>query len=85
MANSKPSFVWTDPFLVGRPTDRRRAGRSATARAPSPKANSQPRIEEAYRPGKDGSRTLPPHGCKPDLLGVTLPEEYGTAGASYVA
>jgi glutaryl-CoA dehydrogenase len=83
MANSKPSFVWTDPFLLEDQLteDERMIRDSARAFAQS---ELLPRIEEAYLEEKTDPELFRLMGGA-GLLGVTLPEEYGTAGASYVA
>ncbi|QND52017.1 acyl-CoA dehydrogenase [Phyllobacterium sp. 628] len=83
MANSKASFVWTDPFLLEEQLteDERMIRDSARAFA---QAELAPRIEEAYLEEKTDPGLFAMMG-EAGLLGVTLPEEYGTAGASYVA
>ena len=83
MANSKPSFVWTDPFLLEDQLteDERMIRDSARAFA---QGELLPRIEEAYLEEKTDPELFRLMG-ESGLLGVTLPEEYGTAGASYVA
>ena len=90
MPNPKPkdapapaSFRWDDPFLLDEQlTDDERMIRD-TARA---YAQDQllPRIIEAYREEKTDRSIFNEMG-ELGLLGVTLPEEYGCAGASYVA
>ncbi|RCS23510.1 acyl-CoA dehydrogenase [Phyllobacterium salinisoli] len=83
MPHTKPSFVWSDPFLIEDQLteDERMIRDSARAFAESELA---PRIEEAYLEEKTDPALFRLMG-EAGLLGVTLPEEYGTAGASYVA
>ncbi|PRD42813.1 acyl-CoA dehydrogenase [Phyllobacterium phragmitis] len=83
MPHAKPSFVWSDPFLIEDQLteDERMIRDSARAFAQSELA---PRIEEAYLEEKTDPDLFRLMG-EAGLLGVTLPEEYGTAGASYVA
>ena len=83
MASSKPSFVWTDPLLLEDQLteDERMIRDSARAFA---QGELLPRIEEAYLEEKTDPALFRMMG-ESGLLGVTLPEEYGTAGASYVA
>ena len=80
----RPRFVWDDPFLLeDQLTEDERAIRDV---APEPSrrssccpASSRPTPQEKTDP--DLFRKMGELG----LLGVTLPEEYGCAGASYVA
>ena len=44
----------------------------------------QPRVIEAYREERDAPELFPQMG-EAGLLGVTIPEQYGGAGANYVA
>lgn len=77
------SFSWEDPFLIEEQlTDEERMIRDA-ARA---FAQDQllPRVVEAYAQEKTDRELFNLMGAT-GLLGVTLPEEYGCAGASYVA
>jgi glutaryl-CoA dehydrogenase len=82
-ASSKPSFVWSDPFLLeDQLTEEERAIRDAAR--DFAQGELAPRVSEAYLnettdPGL--FRLMGQQG----LLGVTLPETYGCAGASYVA
>ena len=77
------SFVWDDPFLIEDQLseDERMIRDSAAAFA---KAELLPRIQDAYL-----SETSEPELFRlmgqAGLLGVTLPEKYGAADASYVA
>ncbi|WP_420959569.1 acyl-CoA dehydrogenase [Brucella sp. IR073] len=83
MPSSKAAFVWSDPFLVEDQLteDERMIRDSARAFAES---ELLPRVEEAYLEEKTDPALFRLMG-EAGLLGVTLPEEYGTAGASYVA
>src|SRR5918998_2647261 len=76
-------FAWDDPFLL----DEQLAGEERlirdTARAYA-QEKLQPRILEAYREERTEPGIFREMG-ELGLLGLTLPEEYGCAGASYVA
>ncbi|MDJ1159527.1 acyl-CoA dehydrogenase [Chelatococcus sp. SYSU_G07232] len=77
------AFDWADPFrLDDQLTDDERMIRD-TARAYA-QEKLLPRVIEAYREEKT-DRTIFNEMGELGLLGVTLPEEYGCAGASYVA
>ncbi|MGJ3265331.1 MAG: acyl-CoA dehydrogenase [Salinarimonas sp.] len=77
------AFSWEDPFLLeDQLSDEERMIRDA-ARAFA-QAELQPRVIEAYREEKTDRALFAKMG-ETGLLGVTLPEEYGCAGASYVA
>src|SRR5688500_5420849 len=76
-------FVWEDPFLLDDLlTDDERMIRD-TARAYA-QDKLLPRVIEAYREEKTDRAIFNEMG-ELGLLGVTIPEEYGCAGASYVA
>src|ERR671916_442094 len=76
-------FRWDDPFLLeDQLTDDERMVRDS-ARAYA-QARLLPRVIEAYREEKTDRAIFDEMGAL-GLLGVTLPEEYGCAGASYVA
>ncbi|HEX2552413.1 MAG TPA: acyl-CoA dehydrogenase [Microvirga sp.] len=76
-------FVWEDPFLLDdQLTDDERMIRDA-ARVFA-QERLLPRIIEAYREEKADPGIFREMG-EQGLLGVTLPEEYGCAGASYVS
>src|SRR3954449_11289078 len=76
-------FQWDDPFLLDdQLTDDERMIRD-TARAYA-QDKLQPRVIEAYREERTDRSIFNEMG-ELGLLGVTLPEEYGCAGASYVA
>jgi glutaryl-CoA dehydrogenase len=77
------AFSWEDPFLLeDQLSDEERMIRDA-ARAFA-QAELAPRVIEAYREEKTDRAIFTKMG-ETGLLGVTLPEEYGCAGASYVA
>ncbi|WP_284178101.1 acyl-CoA dehydrogenase [Rhabdaerophilum sp. SD176] len=76
-------FVWSDPFdLESQLTEDERMIRDA-ARAFA-EGELQPRVQEAYLEEKTDPGLFRLMG-EQGLLGVTLPEEYGCANASYVA
>ncbi|QQN75375.1 acyl-CoA dehydrogenase [Croceicoccus sp. YJ47] len=76
-------FNWDDPFdLAGQlHEDERMIADAARAFA---QGELQPRVIAAYREERDAPELFPMMG-EAGLLGVTLPEEYGGVGASYVA
>ena len=77
------TFRWDDPFLLDdQLTDDERMIRD-TARAYA-QDKLQPRVIEAYREEKTDRSIFNEMG-ELGLLGVTLPDDYGCAGASYVA
>ncbi len=77
------AFDWSDPFRLDAQLteDERMIRGSAHAFAQS---ELQPRVIEAYRTECDAPELFPLMG-QTGLLGATIPEEYGGAGASYVA
>ncbi|MFZ2871566.1 acyl-CoA dehydrogenase [Zavarzinia sp.] len=76
-------FTWQDPFLLDdQLTEDERMIRD-TARAFA-EAELRPRVEQAYLDEHTDAGLFPLMGDA-GLLGVTLPEDYGGAGASYVA
>jgi glutaryl-CoA dehydrogenase len=78
-----PSFAWDDPLLLDdQLTDDERMIRD-TARAYA-QEKLLPRIVDAYATEKTERAIFNEMG-ELGLLGVTLPEEYGCAGASYVS
>jgi len=82
-APAPASFQWDDPFLLDEQlTDDERMIRD-TARAYA-QEKLLPRIIDAYRE-ETTDRSIFNEMGELGLLGVTLPEEYGCAGASYVA
>jgi glutaryl-CoA dehydrogenase len=80
---TEASFRWDDPLLLDdQLSDDERLIRD-TARAYA-QERLLPRIIEAYREEKT-DRTIFNEMGELGLLGVTLPDDYGCAGASYVA
>jgi glutaryl-CoA dehydrogenase len=76
-------FDWTDPFrLDGQLTEEERMLRDG-ARAYA-QEKLQPRVIAAFREEKTDPSIFAEMGAM-GLLGVTVPEEYGGLGASYVA
>ena len=76
-------FVWQDPFLLEEQLseEERMIRDSAKAMA---EAELLPRIHDAYLEEKTDPSLFRTMG-KAGLLGITLPEKYGAAGANYVA
>lgn len=82
MAGMVP-FNWEDPFnLESQLTEDERMIRDAAHGFAQ--AELQPRVQEAYRNETSAPELFPLMG-QAGLLGVTVPEQYGGAGASYVA
>jgi len=80
---TQAAFQWDDPFLLDEQlTDDERMIRD-TARQFA-QERLLPRVIEAYREEKTDRSIFNEMG-ELGLLGVTLPEDYGCAGASYVA
>ncbi|MEP0407378.1 MAG: acyl-CoA dehydrogenase [Roseibium sp.] len=77
------TFDWQDPFKI-----REQLGEDEALIMDSARSYAQekllPRVIEAYREEKTDREIFNEMG-ELGLLGVTLPEEYGCAGASYVA
>nr|WP_316657110.1 acyl-CoA dehydrogenase [uncultured Gellertiella sp.] len=82
-ASKGPSFVWNDPFLFeDQLSEEERMIRDSAAAFSA--SELLPRVEEAYlneQTDPDLFRLMGRAG----LLGLTLPEKYGAAGANYVA
>lgn len=77
------TFDWADPFLLEQQLDEdSRLIRDAAAAFAADKL--APRIEAAYLNEQTDAEIFREMGAA-GLLGVTLPEEYGGAGASYVS
>ncbi|MGI6246476.1 MAG: acyl-CoA dehydrogenase [Pseudochelatococcus sp.] len=77
------AFTWSDPFqLDGQLTEDERIIRDAAAAFAADRL--APRIQEAYLHEKTDPAIFREMG-EAGLLGPTVPEEYGGAGASYVA
>ena len=82
-ASSAAAFKWDDPFLLeDQLTEEERLIRD-TARAYA-QEKLLPRVIEAYREEKTDRAIFDEMGAL-GLLGVTLPDRYGCAGAGYVA
>lgn len=82
MAGMVP-FNWEDPFdLEGQLTEDERMIRDAAHGFAQ--SELQPRIQQAYREEISAPELFPLMG-KAGMLGATVPEEYGGAGAGYVA
>ncbi len=77
------AFAWDDPFLLDDQLaeDERMIRDAASAFA---EAELLPRVEEAYLEEKTDPGLFRLMG-QAGLLGVTLPEKYGAAGANYVS
>lgn len=76
-------FDWEDPFLLDEQLSEDERLIRDTARAYA-QDKLQPRVIEAYAEEKTDAAIFREMG-ELGLLGVTLPEDYGCAGASYVA
>ncbi len=82
MADMVP-FDWADPFnLDDQLSEEERMVRDAAHGFAQ--SELQPRVIEAYSKEIDAPELFPLMG-KAGLLGVTIPEEYGGAGANYVS
>ena len=82
-ARNKASFNWADPFeLVSQLDDDERMIRDTAARYAQRKL--LPRVVAAYR-DEHTDRAIFNEMADLGLLAVTLPEEYGGVGASYVS
>jgi len=82
MAGQAP-FTWEDPFLLDdQLTEDERMIRDTAASFAAEKL--LPRVEQAYLEEKTDPAIFREMG-EAGLLGVTIPEEYGGVGASYVA
>lgn len=77
------TFAWDDPFLLREQLSEDEILIMETARAYA-QDKLQPRVLEAYAHEKTDREIFNEMG-ELGLLGVTLPEEYGCAGASYVS
>src|SRR3954471_8409947 len=76
------SFVWNDPFLLDdQLSEDKRMMRDAAASFGADKL--APRVEEAYLEEKTDPAIFREMG-EAGLLGITIPEEYGGLGSSYV-
>jgi glutaryl-CoA dehydrogenase len=82
MAGMAP-FNWEDPFnLESQLSEDERMIRDAAHGFAQ--SELQPRVQEAYRNETSAPELFPMMG-QAGLLGATIPEEYGGAGASYVS
>src|SRR5918998_2366716 len=82
-ASAPASFRWEDPFLLDQQlTDDERMIRD-TARAYA-QEKLLPRVIEAYLEEKTDRAIFNEMG-ELGLMGVTIPEKYGCAGANYVS
>lgn len=77
------SFAWDDPFLLNDQLSEDERLIMETARAYA-QEKLQPRVLEAYA-NEHTDRTIFNEMGELGLLGITQPEEYGCAGASYVS
>jgi glutaryl-CoA dehydrogenase len=80
---AKAAFVWDDPFLLEDQLSEEERAIRDTARAYA-QEKLLPRVIEAYLEEKTDRAIFTEMGAL-GLLGVTLPEKYGCAGANYVA
>jgi len=82
-AKDRAAFAWDDPFLLADQLteDERMIADAARAYAQD---KLQPRVIEAYKHEKTDPEIFREMGAL-GLLGVTIPEEYGAAGATYVS
>ena len=82
-APAQASFSWNDPFLLDDQLEEEERLIRDSAKAFA-EAELAPRIEEAYM-----NETVAPELFRAmgqaGLLGITVPEEYGCAGAGYVS
>jgi glutaryl-CoA dehydrogenase len=83
MVNKAGNFDWNDPFLLNDQLSEEERMIAETARAFA-QENLQPRIIKAYDEEITDPEIFREMGAL-GLLGATLPETYGGAGASYVA
>jgi glutaryl-CoA dehydrogenase len=77
------AFSWEDPFLIdSQLTEEERMIRDAAAAFAE--SELQPRVQDAYLEERTDPELFRLMG-RAGLLGVTIPSQYGTAGAGYVA
>ena len=79
----KAAFKWDDPFLIEDQLSEDERLIQGTAHAYC-QERLQPRVIEAFREAKTDRAIFKEMG-ELGLLGVTIPEEYGGVGASYVS
>ncbi|MCP5074554.1 MAG: acyl-CoA dehydrogenase [Rhodobacteraceae bacterium] len=77
------AFIWDDPFLLDQQLDDESRMIRDTARAYA-QENLKPRVRDAYRAESCDPAIFREMG-ELGLLGVTVSEEYGGVGASYVS
>ncbi len=82
-APAMASFDWTDPFRLADQISEDETMIYETAKAFA-EEKLRPRVVEAYRT-ESTDRSIFNEMGELGLLGLTVPEEYGCAGASYVA
>jgi glutaryl-CoA dehydrogenase len=83
VSTARAAFRWDDPFLLeGQLGEEERMIRDAASGFAS--AELLPRVEKAYMDEVTDPQIFRLMGAA-GLLGVTIPQEYGGAGASYVA
>ncbi len=81
--SGRPAFDWSDPlFLDGQLSEEERLVRDAARDYAQDKL--MPRVLSAFREERFDREIVNELGAQ-GLLGATLPEAYGGAGASYVA
>ena len=79
----KPNFTWEDPLLLDSLISEEEALIKSTAHEYA-QAKLLPRVEEAFLEEKTDKKIFKEMG-ELGLLGITIPEKYGCAGASYVS
>ncbi len=82
-ARAKAPFLWDDPFLLDDQLSEDERAIRDTARAYA-QEKLLPRVTKAYLEEKTDREIFNEMGAL-GLLGVTIPEKYGCAGANYVA
>ena len=80
---SKPKFNWEDPLLLDSLISEEEALIKSTAHEYA-QAKLLPRVEEAFLEEQTDKNIFREMG-ELGLLGITIPEKYGCAGASYVS
>ena len=80
---SKPKFNWEDPLLLDSLISEEEALIKSTAHDYA-QAKLLPRVEEAFLEEQTDKNIFREMG-ELGLLGITIPEKYGCAGASYVS
>ena len=79
----KPNFNWEDPLLLDSLISEEEALIKSTAHEYA-QAKLLPRVEEAFLEEKTDKKIFKEMG-ELGFLGITIPEKYGCAGASYVS